>query len=346
MNHSNYSSLMYCRYAEPDTYITKAIKHSIFLAFGGLGIIANILFIILAVNYTARKSLHFLIINMALADIIVVIFQFWNYIEKNMISNDYNMWDDVDGIMAEVYCKTKAFFHFVAKSQPLVNLFIISIERYRVTRQTIQVSRPLSRKKRFAIISCCWLTPTVILSYQPLFYEYIKDPILKGYCELNWKNKMVSILQSVDLLFHVLLYILMVLLSILTLRSLTVVQPIESSLSEEQRLHRRKRIRGTVKMVLYSLLLFTCCYAPNHIFATLQDFKLVDGNYCIDRRTFRFITWSVFPLVNALFSPCIYCVCLTDFRDGARKMLCCTRNASAARENVMPRAGRIQSTRM
>ena len=44
----------------------------VLLMFGGLGAASNIFVIVLTVNFTAKKNLHYLIVNMAVADTLVV----------------------------------------------------------------------------------------------------------------------------------------------------------------------------------------------------------------------------------------------------------------------------------
>ena len=150
--------------------------------------------------------------------------------------------------------------------------------------------------------------------------------------------------------FHmaVVFYISIAVLSILTLRRISKTQAIENSLSEIQRQQRRRRIINAVKVVLYSLLVYTCCSLP-FLIGLLLWFLV---NYCIDWSTLFFFAWSFLPLVNSFVSPAIYCVCLSDFREAARgqlrKLLCyITHVPQLERRNpVVPRNRRTENTRM
>jgi len=49
---------------------------------------------------------------------------------------------------------------------------------------------------------------------------------------------------------------------------------------------------------------------------------------CIDWSTLFFILSNILPLVNSCFSPCIYIVFLSGFREAAKRLVCRTTNRS------------------
>ena len=289
------------------------------LVLGGLGIFGNAFVIVLAVKYTVTKRLHFLIINMAVADTLVVVINIYNFVIFRFLT--HSVWNDLHETIAQTLCKALSCLYYVCPTESLVTLLIISIERYRITRQTCQVSRPVSGKQRVTVVVLCWLMAFLIHSYL-FFSAQVKE---------KSDSELVCVLISVEnvtiwrvtffIALHVVLFnfLSILVLSILTLRRISKPQAVENSLSEVQRQQWRKRIRNAVKLVLYSILLFFCCYTP-------FVFSLVFGRffiqYCIDWSMLFFFTWYFLPLVNSCLSPLIYCVCLSDFREAARRLLC------------------------
>ena len=112
----------------------------------------------------------------------------------------------------------------------------------------------------------------------------------------------------------------MIVLNILTLRRISKPQAIENSLSEQQRQQRRNRIKSAVKMVLYSLLVYTCCYLPGFLSVFVN---VVGGTICTTMAIrLTFVFYYFLPLINSCLSPVIYCTCLCDFREAAKNLLC------------------------
>ena len=257
-NHTNDNS-NYCEYYETKSDVEKTGQFLTLLILGGFGIFGNIFVIVLAVKYTVTKSLHFLIINMAVADALFVIINLFRYVIENVL--EYSIWNDIDQNIAQILCKTLSFSLYVFAMESLVTLLIISIERYKITRQFVQISQTLSGKRRAAVVSGCWLI-SVVLNLHLLISTHIDKYNSETTCVYIQHQNQLRIVVIVECNILLVCYISIVVLSILTLRKISRPQAIEDSLSEVQRQQRRKRIRSAVKVVLYSCLLFCGCYLP------------------------------------------------------------------------------------
>ncbi|KXJ14978.1 hypothetical protein AC249_AIPGENE14472 [Exaiptasia diaphana] len=126
----------------------------------------------------------------------------------------------------------------------------------------------------------------------------------------------------------------------LTIRRLNKLQGIQNHLSEGQRNIRARRTQSAVRIVLASVLLYACSWFPNLVLyvvrltnAIFPSADIMNSLLCIDWRSLYFIITQFLPLVNSCFSPCIYVIFLSDFRDAAKKILCQKRAINQALNN-------------
>lgn len=325
----------YCSgHLESETVRTaKLVSISFLVAFGIFG---NVFTIVVAGKYTRKKSLHFLIINMAVSDTLLTTTILWYYITGHYLR--FNIWNDMDGLLGVILCKSTFLFTLGFYSVSLLTLLIISYERYRVTRRNALVTAWLSAKKRGVVIVISWLFPVVINLDTLIYNQLVKvDGSLKCVTSLNIISMLITSAFQVSIIL--MCYFVMVFLNILTLRRLANPLAIEDSISVAQRQRRRKRMTSAIKMVLYSLLLHSLCYIPDYsmniLFLGFRYTSYYSDEHtlilhmisyvfskCIDWPTLYFFCFYFLPLVNSSLSPLIYFVCLSDFREAARKLLC------------------------
>jgi hypothetical protein len=286
------------------------------LLVGGLGIFGNVLIILLAVKYTVRKNIHYLIVNMAISDVLVV---FVDSTEILLRLFTYNIWDHDGGIAAQIYCKMINFSLCAFPLATLESLAVISIERFRATRLTALRTRPYTLTQRIAVLSASWLISIVLSA----FYLYHSEYIDQLGCTLRLSN---SLILSFTIMYICVFiwFCLVVLLSILTSLRLSKTGEIQTNLSDEQRQLRTKRIANAVRMVMCSLLLYTCCYLPFFLFYLLFFFVFRGFNlflYCfLWNQDLEFIV-KFLPLVNSCLSPFVYIVFMIDFREAAKNLV-------------------------
>ena len=98
---------------------------------------------------------------------------------------------------------------------------------------------------------------------------------------------------------------------------------------------------SAMRMVLCSLLLYSCCYLPYFV-SKLFDFLRLNGIYY----SRLYIDWTMLdymlkflPLANSCFSPCIYIAFLSDFRQAAKRLFCerTTNRRNSVRQQTMQR---------
>ncbi|XP_028519146.1 C3a anaphylatoxin chemotactic receptor-like [Exaiptasia diaphana] len=325
-NQSNTSS-RFCKYDEPDTDIEKTAKRAVFVLFFVLGICGNIFVIILAAKYTVRKNINHWIINMAVSDAIYLIS--FLILEIPWLSD--NKWSDCpNGMLGIVLCDILQFLLRVSMRVSLITLFVVSIKRFRVTTHTIQRSLPFTPRQLMTAVAVCWLIPIPITAYRTY--------------GSNW---FVTVAEAILL---VILCCIIFVLSIITIRRLSQPHAIQAHLNQQRRNAQRRQMQRAMRMVLVSVLLYTCCWTPSliiHVMFSLEQLSIQVAeivNACIDWDSLEFIFDYILPFVNSCFSPLICIICLPDFRQAAKHVLC--RTAIQSREPNSQNSTELQSHRV
>ncbi|KXJ22931.1 hypothetical protein AC249_AIPGENE24290 [Exaiptasia diaphana] len=210
----------------------------------------------------------------------------------------------------------------------MVPWFTLRIERFRATRQTLQRSSPYTLKQYVMIIGVSWLIPVIVAGCYTSTLR-LRDRLFCYTFERERDNHIGWALTVFDILTFLLCWVIFI-LSIITTRRLSRTQAIHVHISEEQRKIRTKRSRAAVRMVLVSVLLYTCCWILNFFIKALPpgfsdsdgcQYDFLDVNAS---RVFAAVTFinTFLPIVNSTLSPCIYIIFLHDFREAAKKVLC------------------------
>ncbi|XP_031561505.1 P2Y purinoceptor 8-like [Actinia tenebrosa] len=309
-------------FSVPDSHLVLTVKIMAILLVGGFAVFGNILIIFLAARFTVKRNIHHLIINMAVSDILIaVVFSYDLLTFLLRLPHLCDLWDN--DVLAITIC-TAAYYSFSNASMyvTLTSLLIISVERFRSTKVTVHRVRPYTMKKRLALVSCSWLLP-MGLSAHFAWYSQTEQPS-------TTESITFFVLFCFGQLFVLLMMCLVVIFNIMTSFRLCKSRRTfpQGNFSNEQKRAREKQTAKAVKMVLCSTLLYTCCYLPGflHFFYLALHFSRVFSvsppysSCTIDWNTLHFILDFLF-LVNSCFSPCIYIVFLTEFRQAAKRLL-------------------------
>lgn len=322
MNKSNVSQdITFCKYfLEPHSDVELTLQIAALSILGGFGVLGNVFTIVIATKYTARKNLHFLIVNMAVSDTLVII-TIALFAPKFILS--FKIWERY--LADDFGCRVLPFLTSTGQTVSLISLMIISIERYRLTRRrAVQKSRPYSVKQRVSLVASSWLISIAVNLYEIVFNSSTDD----GQCKVTSFGYYVWF--SIKTFLTILLFLVLLVLSIRTLQRLSDPQAIEGHLSEAHRKLRRRRISSAVRVVLISLLLYSCCYLPHFIFQLVVSLTTLSPSIpeinwlsiCLDLSSMVYMIQLFLPVANSSFSPCVYFVYLSDFRQAGKAVLC------------------------
>ena len=283
-----------------------------------------------ALKPTRRSTLHHLIVNMAVSDILVVI----TFVYKMFGSP---LPDNINYIPANIICKLVLHTNISSELVTLVSLLIISIERYRITsRLTVQAPQALSSKKRVLVVLSSWFV-SMLLGLFALIVGAADFRSMKMHRCFFHFNLVWHVLYPFKNICAVIMYCSITILGILTSVRLSKMTEIQANIPDAQRRLRKKRMVSAVRMVLCSLLLYSCCYLPDLV----QDISSVGKNpkkfkTCSDEIMMYMLSFP--KIINSCLSPCIYLVFLSDFREAAVKVL-------TMKARISPRLNDPENTR-
>lgn len=308
------------------------------MVIGVLGMAGNIFILTLALKYTIWRNLHHLIVNMIMADLLIIFvnLSFWIpailRFPQLKLTTPYNNF----GMTVQFYlCKLRVYLRDFVVLLSLVTLLIISIERYKATRPTLQRSRRLTIKKRLAVLVLAWLFSLTIPSYELFVFR------LENFtCVFNGPKAFPWYLSQYVLIIAVFCIILAS--TFVTLRRLAQPQPVRNSLSETQRRVRTRQTKNVVKLILCSLLIYSVCYIP---FFTFDVIKLRVAR-SVERVCFKYnfpldklVLECFLPLIHSLLSPFVYVMFLSDFREAAKTLV--RKNNMKCKKSRSGRAAKI-----
>lgn len=339
---SNHSYESYCKkWYESDSEVTINVKLTAVGLVSLFGLMANIFVITLAVKYTVRKNLHHLIIGMAVSDTLIILIVPFFYAQR---ITDFKTSLFPQGSLGGFLCKVTAYLYNVSYTQSLLSLMIISVERYRATGITLKRSRPYTLRHRMVVVGCSWFVPMILFAHT-LYYAKLYEAKTPGVylCKNTLTGAVPAWFFLLQPVLIIVSFLIIFTLSILTIKRLA--QPhaeIRASLNERHRQKRTQRIRATIRMVLLSLLLYSCCWLPYYIYYFLLvlhkifkgEMEVIDATaVCIDMSSLSFMAFYFLPLVNSCFSPCVYVIFLKDFRKVTLRLLC-RRNTSQYSQTI------------
>lgn len=307
--------------ANSDVSTELLVKIIFITLLGVFGFCSNVLIIIFAVKYTIRKNLHHLIINIAIADALVIIVDLY-YILPDLL--EYSIYNGLPrGIFADGLCKVSEFLRHTSVLSTISSLLIISVERFRATKLLVHKT-PSSWKKRAAALAFLWIFPMALSAYNLILLRIVKVDNI--YQCIYWQAHSDAPYFGLQTIFSLVLFFVIYILSFLTLRRISTPLAIEESLSSEQRKLRKRRIIGAVRMVMSSLFMYSCCYIPGIILLILKNVLQIVNNSTCYLQTLEYIIWYFLPILNSCLGPWICIVFLADFREVAMRFLLCRKN--------------------
>ena len=263
-----------------------------------------------------RKPINFLIVNMAMSDLLFPIFVFPEDIQHLYI----NAWL-IGGPLGEALCKLVNFLPSVSFAVSVQSLVLIAVDRFGAV--VYPLHSPLISSKL-----CSFFIPATWIVALALFSPYLFSAKLVEYpggfsCSLRWKeafgesssyeNYLVSL--SVIFIFIPLVLITMLYITIyIKLKSQKI--PGEQSANAGQQ--RQQRERNVLKMAIAIVLGFAVCWLPFSI-------SLLPSLFVSDIWSCGFRYYSDVALfmtrTNSAINPCIIFIFSRNYRIGLKTLL-------------------------
>ena len=264
---------------------------------------------------TMRKPINFLIVNMAISDLLFPIF----WIPWDIQLLHINSWL-IGGPLGQALCKLVFFLPRASLVVTIQSLVLIAVDRFGAVVFPLRSPLISSKLCPFFILAT-WIIAMAVRSPY-LFAANLVEYSGRLMCWLRWKevfresssydNYLVSILIIIHLIPLVLIVILYITIYI-KLKS----QKIPGEQSANARKQRQQRERNVLKMSIAIVLGFAVCWLPYFIFC----FFLI---FASDKWSCGFAYFAFFAnfmvRVNCAINPCICFIFSKNYRIGLKNL--------------------------
>ena len=266
---------------------------------------------------TMRKPINFLIVNMAMSDLLVPIFLIPWDIQVLYI----NSWL-IGGPLSQALCKLVSFLASVSILVSIQSLVLIAVDRFGAVVFPLR-SPLISSKLCLFLILANWIIAMAVLSPYLFAYKLVEYP--GGLvCEPSWKevfgesssfkNYFVSILMIFILIPLVSIAILYIIIYIKLKSQKT---PGEQSANAGQQ--RQQRERNVLKLAIAVVLGFAVCWLPFSIDWFIFRFAPDIYIWSCGFQYFAFFA-ILMTRVNCAMNPCICFIFCKNYRTGVKNL--------------------------
>ena len=297
--------------------IGKSFAYCLILAVSLLG---NIFIgIIVFKTKTMKKPINFLIVNMAMSDLLYPIFLLPRLLTELYVDS----WL-ISGPLGQALCKlVVVFLYNVSVTVSVQSLVLIAVDRFGAV--VFPLSSPLitSRLCSFFILAT-WIIAMAAWSPNLFAYKLVEYPGGMA-CILQWNEAFGGFSSYENYMLAkiiVFLYTPLVLIAILY----TIVfyklkfQTIPGEQSDNARQQRLRRERNVLKMAIAIVLGFAVCWLPHSIAWILVLF--VSDIWSCGFQYFWFVA-AFIPVTNCAINPCICFIFSKNYRQNLRNLLRC-----------------------
>ena len=294
------------------TYVitTAYIAVFIFAIFGNVLVIHTV-----RVKKTLRTAFNWLLVNMALADIMDAIFAI-----PYSVYSLYFPFDWLSGLFGVILCKFLNYGMSVAIGASVVTMAIISADRFRAVVQTLR--SPLSVRAGFRCIAALWIVCSVANALELYRFHTVSLQPGKTVCVVRADEEWLHILASFDYVIKFVvnyalpLAVMSVVYSFI-MHTLWKRQPLGESISAAQR-KQRLQARQVVKMAVTIVTVFAVCWLPAHTLHLLLAFNQ-EAAKKIPLWFYHLGFWMAHA--NSALNPCIVMVFGRQLREASKQSL-------------------------
>lgn len=297
-----------------------AVLGSFYIVMTVVSFIGNVMVICTVfLNRRMHTVTNYLIINMALADLLLTVCNMPSTTVSFLIRP--KSW--ISGGLGVALCKLIPFIQSLSVGCTVFNMTAIAIDRF------FAVVFPLRRYITFTVayvmIAVVWLS-AIVISAPFLYAMNVIQPVENGrlYCVENWKLPNLSgtsapqdFTVALFLFFYAIPLIVMSNLYSVIIYKLWIRKvPGQRSATNEQQAEKSKK--KVLRMLLVVVLVFAVCWLPIYI----SQFIMFYGNPCGPPLPFLY-TGLFLGHANSAFNPILYVIFNDNFRKGFKDILLC-----------------------
>ncbi|XP_041369302.1 dopamine receptor 1-like [Gigantopelta aegis] len=260
-----------------------------------------------------KRNTNFFIVSLAIADLLVAAF----VMTFALVNDILGKW-----VLGAEFCKIWISSDIMCSTASILNLCVISLDRYIHIKDPLRYDNWMTRKKTVLFIAIVWIL-SALISFVPIHNGWHEnsdgDTIASDECifELNPIYAVVSSTIS----FYIPCIVMLSIYCKLYLYARRHVEVIK-------RTHTADRFQSDGTKVSYRVSdhkaavtlgiimgVFLLCWVPFFIINPIAAFCLT----CIPPVVFKILTWLGY--VNSCLNPIIYSIFNTEFRDAFRRII-------------------------
>ena len=281
-----------------------------------------------------RKTTNFLIVNMAISDLLFSTFQVPQIITELYVDS----WL-ISGSLGEALCKLHVFSSDVSTSVSIHSLVLIAVDRFGAVVFPLR-SPLISSKMCLFLIPATWVAGIAIHSPYLFAFRLAEYSPGKFKCAREWTaafGESSSYRNYILAIFVLFIYTplaatcVLYCKIVLKLKSQSI--PGERSINAGQQ--RAKRERNVLKMAIAIVLGFVVCWLPFSIIALLALFAWTNNIRFSCGITRFFFTAQISARANCAINPCICFIFSGNYRQRLKNLISCFW-APQARNRVGP----------
>jgi len=278
-----------------------------------LGVFGNS-FVIFLVSKAKRlhKQMCYLIANNAFADIIVLSLGLREWLNL-LLSNSVSF--KVGGTLGVIACKLTTLLQLVAPIVSITSMLVISIERLRAVTSPVRVT-PIKKGRFITLLAGSWFLPSAIYCYTLYVFDIVYHKGEALCVDAHMDRQGWVLYHFVFYAVMVVLFLLLIFLNLFVIRKLRTSQN-TISLPDNEMKKRSLRFIRAVQMVATSCALFGITWGPRSCLKFLDHLLFLEFSICRDFDLY--FTIDVLFYMNFVFSPLLYFLFLSDFRDAAKE---------------------------
>lgn len=275
------------------------------------GLLGNILVcLVILLNRNMQTAINYLLLNLAVADIITVTFVSPQYIFIHAFSHP-------TGVAGDYLCKfiTGGNISWIGGVASVFSLVGIAFERYQAVTNPYRPLSKFSLSRVKAIVVCCWLFTTVF--NMPLFFAIYYNEETR-FCSEAWPSPAYGKANSTVWL----LVVGIIPASIMAFLYSRVVYDLWFTQLNEQatQIAVRKSRKKVTKVVLIVSVIYVISWFPQ-----LTVYVLSNYHDTVQFGNFSYIASVVMVTFNSAVNPVIYGFQSERFRQHFKQLLCCRR---------------------
>ena len=263
-----------------------------------------------------RKPINFLIVNMAISDLLYPIFVFPRLLSRLYV--DYWL---ITGPLGQALCKLLPFFQDISLSVSIQSLVLIAVDRFGAVVYPLRPPLISSKLCPFFILAT-WIVASAVFSPDLIALKLVEHP--GGFvCSMKWNDvfRESSSLQNYFVaIFVILLYTPLVLITLLyviiyvKLKSQKI--PGTGSINAERQRLRRKR--NVLKMAVAVVSGFAVCWLPFSIIILVRFFKWDQTTKSSCGVQHLLTVVAIMAPANCAINPYIHFISSGNFRRGLK----------------------------